>query len=52
MSNQDLDKLKSLRGWGPVLVERILESVKKIAIDYPEKENRTDDEPLPGERQF
>ena len=52
MSNQELDKLKSLRGWGPVLVERILESVQKIAIDNPEKENRTDDEPLPGERQF
>ena len=52
MSNRELDKLKSLRGWGPVLVERILESVKKVAVDIPVKENRTDDEPLPGERQF
>ncbi len=52
MSNQELDKLKSLRGWGPVLVERILESVKKVAINPSEKANRTDDDPLPGERQF
>ena len=52
MSNQELDKLKSLRGWGPVLVERILESVKKVAINSSEKANRADDDPLPGERQF
>ena len=31
MSNTELDKLKSRRGWGPVLVERILESVRLIS---------------------
>ena len=51
MSNKELDKLKSRRGWGPVLVERILESVRLIAINEKKKAPRSDDEPLPGERQ-
>ena len=51
MSNAELDKLKSRRGWGPVLVERILESVRLISTSDSKKPPRSDDEPLPGERQ-
>lgn len=51
MSARDLDKLKSKRGWGPVLVDRIMDSVKKISTKHQTKQPRTDDEPLPGERQ-
>ena len=51
MSNIELDKLKSKRGWGPVLVERILESVRLISAKEKKKAPRSDDEPLPGERQ-
>jgi helicase len=51
MSNIEIDKLKSLRGWGPILVERILESVRSISTRDSQKPNRSDDEPLPGERQ-
>ena len=51
ISPMELDKLKSKRGWGPLLVERILESVKKISTKHQIKQTRTDDEPLPGERQ-
>lgn len=51
ISPMELDKLKSKRGWGPLLVERILESVKKISTKNQIKQTRTDDEPLPGERQ-
>ena len=51
MSNTELDKLKSRRGWGPLLVERILESVRLISTKEAKKPTRSDDEPLPGERQ-
>ena len=51
MSNSELDKLKSKRGWGPILVERILESVRIISTKQAKKPPRSDDEPLPGERQ-
>ena len=51
MSAKELDKLKSKRGWGPVLVERILDSVEKISTKHQTKQSRSDDEPLPGERQ-
>ena len=51
MSNSELDKLKSKRGWGPILVERILESVRMISTKEAKKPPRSDDEPLPGERQ-
>ena len=51
MSHKEIDKLKSLRGWGPILVERILESVRSISTKDSQKPNRSDDEPLPGERQ-
>ena len=51
LSNFDLDKLKSKRGWGPILVERIIDSVRNIAVGQQDKTRRDDDEPLPGERQ-
>ena len=51
MSNSELDKLKSKRGWGPILVDRILESVRVISTKEEKKPPRSDDEPLPGERQ-
>ena len=51
MSNSELDKLKSKRGWGPILVDRILESVRMISTKDVKKPPRSDDEPLPGERQ-
>ena len=51
MSNSELDKLKSKRGWGPILVDRILESVRMISTKEAKKPPRSDDEPLPGERQ-
>ena len=51
MSRSELDKLKSKRGWGPILVDRILESVRMISTKEAKKPPRSDDEPLPGERQ-
>ncbi|MDP6869234.1 MAG: DEAD/DEAH box helicase [Candidatus Poseidoniaceae archaeon] len=51
MTNRDLDKLKSKRGWGPKLVERIMESVSKLSNSNQDKPKRSDDEPLEGERQ-
>ena len=51
MSSSKLDKLKSKRGWGPILVDRILESVRMISTKEAKKPPRSDDEPLPGERQ-
>ena len=51
MSSSELDKLKSKRGWGPILVDRILESVRIISTKDVKKPPRSDDEPLPGERQ-
>ena len=52
MSNKQLDELKSKRGWGPILVDRILESVAKLTPSSSSNAKRSDDEPLPGERQF
>lgn len=51
MNSKELDSLKSMRGWGPILVEKILDSVKLLSINGKEKKPRSDDEPLPGERQ-
>jgi len=51
MSSKQLDSLKSMRGWGPVLVERIMESVRSLSVSDKQKQPRSDDEPLPGERQ-
>ena len=51
MSSKQLDSLKSMRGWGPVLVDRIMESVRSLSVSDKQKQPRSDDEPLPGERQ-
>jgi helicase len=51
MSPKELDSLKSKRGWGPVLVQRILDSVQRLAVAPKPQSSRNDDEPLPGERQ-
>jgi len=50
MTNKDLDAIKSLRGWGPVMVERMMEEVRKLAGQETVVKQRTDDLPLPGER--
>ena len=51
MSSKQLDTLKSMRGWGPVLVERIMDSVRSLSVPNKQNQPRSDDEPLPGERQ-
>lgn len=51
MSFKELDSLKSKRGWGPKLVEKIMDSVRLLAVSGKQKKPRSDDEPLPGERQ-
>lgn len=50
MSFTELDSLKSKRGWGPKLVEKIMDSVRILAVSGEQKIPRSDDEPLPGER--
>jgi helicase len=50
LTNKDLDAIKSLRGWGPVMVERMMEEVRKLAGQEAAVKQRTDDLPLPGER--
>ena len=50
LTNKDLDAIKSLRGWGPVMVERMMEEVRKLAGQETVVRQRTDDLPLPGER--
>ena len=50
MSKNQLSKLKSLRGWGPKIVENLLNQVKSYKINHHLTEKaRFDDEPLPGE---
>lgn len=51
MNFKELDSLKSKRGWGPKLVEKIMDSVRLLAVSGKQKKPRSDDEPLPGERQ-
>ena len=51
MSPTELDSLKSMRGWGPVLVGRIMDSISRLSITHNPGQPRSDDEPLPGERQ-
>jgi len=46
-----LDKLKSKRGWGPVLVNNIMSAVKNQIVSSKKPKSTIDDEPLPGERQ-
>jgi len=49
MSKNQLSKLKSLRGWGPKIVENLLNQVKSYKINHLTEKARFDDEPLPGE---
>lgn len=51
LSERDLDRLISLRGWGPVLVDNLLNNVREILAIKKENvpEQRLDDEPLQGE---
>ena len=51
IDNKQLDSLKSLRGWGPKLVDRILTEVMRVAGKEKKSVPRIDDQPLPGERQ-
>ena len=51
IDNKQLDSLKSLRGWGPKLVDRILTEVMRIAGKEKKSAPRIDDQPWPGERQ-
>ena len=52
LSERDLERLTSLRGWGPVLVDRIIENVRQVLgkTTISPKKSRDDDQPLPGER--
>ena len=48
LTSRDKNRLISLQGWGPKLIENI---IKKIKNNNSEKnEKRRDDEPLPGEK--
>ena len=49
MSNNQVSKLKSLRGWGPKIVQNLIEQVKSYKVNHPTERPRSDDEPLPGE---
>jgi len=49
---KDLSRLKSLRGWGPKLVDNLLLQIAKLSSEKSDiSHNVSDDEPLPGERQ-
>ena len=49
MSKNQVSKLKSLRGWGPKIVENLIEQVKSYKVNHLTERPRSDDEPLPGE---
>ena len=52
LNDNDLSRLKSLRGWGPKLVNNLLLQIEKLSSDQKViSYNESDDEPLPGERQ-
>ena len=50
LTSNDKNKLLSLPGWGPKLLDKLIQRIKKDTeiIDY--KEKRVDDEPLPEEK--
>ena len=50
LTSNDKNKLLSLPGWGPKLLDKLIQRIKKDTeiIDY--KEKRADDEPLPEEK--
>ena len=50
LSHKELDSLKSRRGWGPLMVERMLEEVRKLTRKTSDIKPRRDDDPLPSER--
>ena len=52
LSERDLERLSSLRGWGPILVDGIIENVRQVLgkTAIQTKKSRDDDQPLPGER--
>ena len=49
MSKNQVSKLKSLRGWGPKIVENLIDQVKSYKVNHLAERPRSDDEPLPGE---
>ena len=49
MSKNQVSKLKSLRGWGPKIVENLIDQVKSYKVNHLTEKPRSDDEPLPGE---
>ena len=48
LTPRDKDRLISLQGWGPKLIENLIKKIKNNKSDKNEK--RRDDEPLPGEK--
>ncbi len=50
LTSRDKDRLLALPGWGPKLLEKIINriKIKDVAEIFPKK--RLDDEPLPGEK--
>ncbi len=52
LTMNDKNKLLSLPGWGPKLLEKLIQRIKKevFLTDNNEKKIRADDEPLPDEK--
>jgi helicase len=51
MSRKVRTDVEAWRGWGPVLVQRMIDDAARFAArEAPVRASRRDDEPLPGER--
>ena len=50
LTSNDKNKLLSLPGWGPKLLEKLVQRIKKDTEVIEHKEMRADDEPLPEEK--
>ena len=50
LTSNDKNKLLSLPGWGPKLLEKLVQRIKKDSGVIEYKEMRADDEPLPEEK--
>ena len=50
LTSKDKNKLLSLPGWGPKLLEKLTQRIKKDFAIIEVDEKRPDDEPLPGEK--
>jgi len=50
LTSRDKNRLISLQGWGPKLIENIIKKIKNKNNNSDENEKRRDDEPLPGEK--